>query len=35
MTIKNSVSNDFLSKFVNCIDVFDYRLSGVSKEDTQ
>ena len=29
MTIKNSVSNDFLSTFVDSIDVFDCRLSDV------
>ena len=29
MTIKNSVSDNFLSMFVDCIDVFDCRLPGV------
>ena len=29
MTIKNSVSYDFLSTFVDSIDVFDCRLPGV------
>ena len=29
MAIKNSVSNDFLSKFVDSMSVFDCRLSGV------
>ena len=29
MAIENSVSNDFLSTFVDSIDVFDYRLPGV------
>ena len=29
MTIENSVSNDFLSTFVDSIDVFDCRLPGV------
>ena len=28
MAIENSVSNDFLSKFVDSINVFDCRLSG-------
>ena len=30
MAIKNSVSNGFLSSFVDSINVFDCRLSGVS-----
>ena len=30
MAIKNSVSNDFLFTFVDSINVFDCRLSGVS-----
>ena len=29
MTIENSVSNDFLSTFVDSINVFDCRLPGV------
>ena len=29
MTIENSISNDFLSTFVDSIDVFDCRLPGV------
>ena len=29
MAIENSVSNDFLSMFVDSINVFDYHLSGV------
>ena len=29
MAIENSVSNDFLSPFVDCINVFDCRLPGV------
>ena len=29
MAIKNSVSNNFLSVFVDSINVFNYRLSGV------
>ena len=29
MAIENFVSNDFLSKFVDSIDVFDCRLPGV------
>ena len=32
MAIKNSVSNDFLSTFINSINVFDCHLSGVSLE---
>ena len=32
MTIKNSVSNDFLSTFVDSINVFDCRLPGVNME---
>ena len=32
MAIENSVSNDFLSTFVDCIDVFDYRLPSGSLE---
>ena len=32
MVIYNSVSNDFLSTFVDCIDIFDCRLPGVSLE---
>ena len=31
MAIKNSVSNKFLSKFVDSINVFDCRLFGVIK----
>ena len=31
MAIKNSVSNDFLSTFVDSINVFDCRLPGVTK----
>ena len=31
MAIKNSVSNDFLSKFVDSINVFDCRLFSVKK----
>ena len=30
MTIENSVSNDFLSTFVDSIGVFDCRLPGVN-----
>ena len=30
MAIKNTVSNDFLSMFVDSINVFDCRLSGVN-----
>ena len=29
MAIKNSVSNDFLSTFINRINIIDCRLSGV------
>ena len=29
MAIENSVSNNFLSKFVDSVNVFDCRLSGV------
>ena len=31
MAIENSVSNDFLSLFVDSIDIFDCRLPGVRK----
>ena len=30
MSIENSVSNDFLSTFVNSINIFDCRQSGVN-----
>ena len=33
MSIKNSVSNNFLSTFVDSINIFDCYLSGVNTED--
>ena len=33
MAIKNSVFNDFLSTFVDSINIFDCRLSGVKIQD--
>ena len=33
MVIENSVSNDFWSTFVDNINIFDCRLSGVDKLD--
>ena len=32
MAINNSVSNDFWSRFVDRINIFDFRLSGVIKK---